>query len=98
MGTIIINGKRFVGNNITIRNGKVVIDGKAQDGEMKGVVEAQVVEGVFGRAECDASVTYGEVRGGVAVCGSATCKNVGGSIQAAAFASADKGLRKWKKR
>jgi len=114
MGTIIINGKRFVGNNITIRNGKVVIDGKAQDGEMKGVVEVRVIEGVLGRVECDASVTCGEVWGNVAAGASVTGENVGGSIQAGgsvtagdraggaiqavAFALADNGLRKTKKR
>lgn len=114
MGTIIVNGKRYEGNDVTIRDGKVVIDGKPQDGELPGDVEAQVVEGVFGRAECVASVTCGEVRGDVAADASVTGENVGGSIQAGgsvtararaggairavAFASADNGLRKTKKR
>jgi hypothetical protein len=114
MGTIIINGKRFEGNDVTIRDGKVVIDGKPQDGELHGDVELQVVEGVFGSAECVASVTCGEVWGNVAAGASVTGENVGGSIQAGgsvtagdraggaiqavAFALADNGLRKTKKR
>ena len=40
MGTVNINGKQFVGNNIAIRDGKVVIDGKLQDVVLNGDVEA----------------------------------------------------------
>jgi hypothetical protein len=114
MGTIIVNGKRFVGNNVTIRDGKVVIDGKPQDGEVSGDVELQVVEGGSGRAECVAAVTCGEGRGDVAAGASVSRENVagsiraggsvtagdraGGAIRAVAFASADTGLRKKKKR
>jgi hypothetical protein len=87
MGSIIINGKRFDGNNVTVRDGKVVIDGKAQDGELHGDVELQVVEGGSGSAECVVSVTCGELRG----------DGAGGAIRAVAFASADDGLRKTKK-
>ena len=36
MGTIIINGRRFDGNDVAIRDGKVVIDGKPQAGELRG--------------------------------------------------------------
>jgi hypothetical protein len=84
MGTIIINGKRFDGNNATIRDGKVVIDGKPQDGEVHGDVELQVVEGGSGSVECVASVTCGEVGGDVAT----------GAIRAVAFASVGTGPRK----
>lgn len=114
MGTITINGKRFDGNNVTIRDRKVLIDGKPQDGELHGDVEARVVEGVSGSVQCVASVTCGEVRGDVAADVSVTCERVGGSIQAGgsvtagdraggaihavAFASADNGLRRRKQR
>jgi hypothetical protein len=105
MGTIIINGKRFEGNDVTIRDGKVVIDGKPQDGELHGDVELQVVEGVFGSAECVASVTAGasvtgeNVGGSIQAGGSVTAGDrAGGAIQAVAFALADNGLRKTKKR
>lgn len=82
MATIIIDGARFDGNNISIRNGRVTIDGKLQDGTLNGVVEVRVVEGILGRLECDAAVTCGEVRGDVSAGGSVTCENVGGGIQA----------------
>ena len=81
MARITIDGANFVGNNITIRNGKVTIDGKVQDGTLAGVVEVRVVEGVLGGLECDASVTCGEVRGDVSAGGSVSCQNIGGAIQ-----------------
>ena len=99
MGTIIINGKRFDGNNVTVRDGKVVIDGKAKDGELIGDIELQVVEGVSGNVECVASVTGGEARGDVAAAALVTAGDrAGGAIQAVAFASAGNGLRKTNKR
>lgn len=79
---IIIDGKVFHGNNVTIRNGTVIIDGKMQDGTVQGVVEIRIVEGVLGKLETDASVTCGEVRGDVSAGGSVTCANVGGAISA----------------
>jgi hypothetical protein len=95
MGTIIINGKRFDGSDITIRGGKVVIDGKLQDGELHGDVEALVVEGVSGSGQCIASVSCGEAAGDVAADVSVTANaRAGGAIHAVAFASADNGRRK----
>ena len=99
MGTIIVNGKRFAGNSVAIRDGKVVIDGKVQDGELHGDVDVRAVDGDSGRAECVASVTcaaaQGEVAGGAAVSGGA---RAGGGIRAVAFASAGNDLRKRRKR
>jgi hypothetical protein len=88
MGTVNINGKRFVGNNITIRNGKVVIDGKAQDVVLDSDVEARLVEGDFESAECVASVICGEVQVDVAAGGWVPGENVGGSIRAGVSMSA----------
>ena len=99
MGTVNINGKQFVGNNIAIRDGKVVIDGKLQDVVLNGDVEVQVTESVSGRAECVASVSCENVGGLIQAGGSVTAGDrAGGAIRAVAFASADDGLPKRKKR
>lgn len=82
MGRIVIDGRTFEGNSISIRNGHVVIDGVAQDGQLSGVVEVRIVEGVLGKLECDASVTCGEVRGDISAGGSVRCGNVSGSVSA----------------
>ena len=79
MGTIIINGRRFDGNDVAIRDGKVVIDGKPQAGELRGGVDLHVADSVDGQAQCVASVTCGDARGG--------------AIQVVAFASAGAGRR-----
>ena len=98
MGTIIINGKRFDGKNVTIRDGKVVIDGKPLDGELHGDVEARVVEGVSGSVQCVASVSGGDARGDVSADVSVTADDrAGGAIHAVAVASADNGRRKKKR-
>jgi len=84
MGTIIVNGKRFDGNAVTVRDGKVVVDGTPQDGDVRGDVEARVVEDGAGRAECVASVSCG-AGGDVSTGAVAT---TGRAIHVAAFASA----------
>jgi formylmethanofuran dehydrogenase subunit C len=99
MGTIIINGKRFDGNNVTVRDGKIIIDGKPQDDELHGDVELQVVESVAGRAECVASVTSGATRGDAAASATVSCETgAGGAIRAVAVASADSRRHDEKKR
>ena len=82
MGTIKIDGRQFQGNNITIRNGVVTIDGVAQEGTLSGVVEIRVVEGVINQLTCDGSVTCGDVHGDVDAGGSVKCASVGGSVDA----------------
>ncbi|MGH6726517.1 MAG: hypothetical protein ACREB8_08235 [Pseudolabrys sp.] len=80
MGTIIINGERFDGNDVTIRNGKVVIDGKPQAGELHGDVDVKVTDHGDASVQCAASVACGEAQGG--------------AIQVAAYASLDNSGRK----
>ena len=82
MSTIIIDGKVFTGNSVSIRNGVVVVDGKVQDGSVSGVVEVRVTEGVLGTLETDASVSCGDVNGDVTAGGSVRCANISGSIHA----------------
>lgn len=82
MATIIIDGKVFSGNNLTIRNGVVIIDGKSQDGTVSGVVEIKVTEGTIGKLETDASVTCNDVGGDVSAGGSVSCRNIAGGVMA----------------
>lgn len=81
---ITINGKTYRGgNNISIVNGKVTIDGIPQDGEpLTGVVEVKV-EGNLTSLRTDASVTVkGDVLGDVDAGGSVQCGAVGGEVDA----------------
>ena len=97
MGTIIVNGRRSTGNNATIRDGKLVIDGKAQDGELRGEVTLRAIEGAMGQAQCVAAVTTGTGRGDAAAAVSAIDRR-GGGIRAVAVASAGSGPREKNKR
>ena len=64
-GSISINGKTYRGTNITINNGKVIIDGKVQEEGLSGTVEVRVT-GDIGSLTCDGSATvYGNVLGDV---------------------------------
>lgn len=77
-----IGGKKYVGNNIVIRNGVVIVDGVVQEGTVTGVVEIKVVEGVLGRLETDASVVCQDVLGDITAGGSVKSGNVGGNVSA----------------
>ena len=80
-GTITINGVTYTGNNISMRNGKVTIDGVEQDQKISGVVEVRV-SGTLASLDCDSSVTCNDVHGSVNVGGSITCADVSGSVNA----------------
>jgi hypothetical protein len=86
MGTIIINGQRFAGNRVEIRNGKVVIDGITEERDLHGDVYAQVVEGVVGHTKS------------VAIVRCSAAPGVSSGIQTVAVASVGNGLRGRKKR
>ena len=89
MATITIDGRTFHGNSVAIRNGKVTIDGAAQDGTLNGVVEIKVTDGLLGRLDCDASVSCGDIRGNVSAGGSVNCDDVGGNVSAGGSVNAD---------
>jgi hypothetical protein len=78
---ITVNGKTYHGNHITMRDGKVIIDGKEQDQEVSGIVEIRV-KGGLASLDCDASVTCEDVKGDVKSGGSLRCGNVGGNASA----------------
>jgi hypothetical protein len=78
---IIINGKSYGGRNITIINGKVLIDGVPGEEGLSGVVEIKV-EGDLATLECDAPVTVNGNVGHLSAGGSVQCENVGGNVNA----------------
>lgn len=90
MATIIIDGRRFTGNSVSIVNGRVIIDGKPQDGALNGVVEIKITEGVLGHLTCDAAISCGKVEGNVTAGGSVSCDDVAGSVQAGGSVSCGK--------
>lgn len=85
MGKVTINGVQFEGNNVTIINGKITIDGVSGvvgSSALCGVVEIRITEGTIGSLTTDASVTCGLVSGDVSAGGSVKCDSVGGSVNA----------------
>lgn len=83
MARITIDGHSIVGNNITIRNGVVTVDGSVVGRDATNpIVEVRVLEGCIENIQSDASVTCQDVGGNVDAGGSVRCGNVGGSVDA----------------
>jgi hypothetical protein len=85
MGTININGVVYEGNNVSIVNGVVKIDGVIQTGEHleKKIAEIRVIDGTIGALRTDASVYCQDVTGNIDAGGSVTVQgSVGGEIDA----------------
>ncbi len=76
-----IDGRTFQGNNVSIINGHVTIDGKPIDGQLNGVVKIEI-EGVLQSLATDADVHCGDVQGDVKAGMSVTCGSVGGDVDA----------------
>ena len=96
---VIINGQSITcsGSNITIQNGKVIVDGKVIQsdlyGDVKVVVNGNVdkidysgsveVHGNCGSIDCSGSCKIdGDVNGNIDASGSVTCGKVSGDIDA----------------
>lgn len=82
MARFSIDGREFKGKNVSIQNGRVIIDGVTQNGSLHGVVEIRVIDGVIENLSCDANVYCGDVTGNIDAGGSIQCGNVGGSVVA----------------
>jgi len=79
MGTIIMNGKKYSGNNISIINGVVTIDGKmVDDCDLPENVFKIKIEGSVENIFTDKSVECGTVTGNVIAGGSVACDSVKG--------------------
>lgn len=85
MGTINLNGVVYEGNNISIVDGVVKIDGVVQNGKHleNKICEIRVISGTIGALRTDASVTCKDVTGNVDAGGSVTVNgSVGGDVDA----------------
>lgn len=82
MARIVIDGKVFSGNSISIRNGQVTIDGVTADGTVNGVGAIRVLEGKIEHLTTDSEVHCGDVGGDVKAGMSVTCGNVAGRVDA----------------
>ena len=80
--SVTINGKTYVGNNVTIRGKKVFIDGKEQGSTGDANPVDVIVKGVLEHLDAEGSVTCEEVQGNVSAGGSVECGDVGGIVQA----------------
>jgi hypothetical protein len=85
VGTININGQIYEGNNVSIVNGVVKIDGVIQKGEHleKKICEIHVLSGTINQLKTDSSVYCQDVAGDVDAGGSVTVQgSVGGEVDA----------------
>ncbi len=89
---ITINGKTYKGNSVSIRNGKMTIDGIDIVGgdapSMAGVMLIKV-EGEVALIQSDLSVSCGNVAGSVTAGGSVNCDEVGGNVTATGSVNCD---------
>jgi len=80
-GRVVIDGKEFTGNNIQIRNNKVIVDGKTQDGELVGDVNVTVHGDVELLENGAGDVTAHNVHELSTGSGDVKCGDVSGSIK-----------------
>ena len=79
---------KFSGNNVTLKDEKLYIDGTLVEanaaalGVVDGVLEIRIVEGSIENLQSDRDVTAGLVKGSVEANGSVNCDCVGGSVTA----------------
>lgn len=84
MSVITINGKRITvsGNNVSIVNGAVFVDGRKVEGDtLQGEVKI-AWEGPLASLEADCEVTCGDVHGNVHAGNGVHCGNVQGNVTA----------------
>lgn len=80
-GKIVVDGRSFVGDNLVIHNGKVIVDGVTQSGTLYGLVtvvvhgDVESIDAGSGDVKC---VNVGEVTTGS---GDVDCADVSGSIR-----------------
>jgi len=89
MGTIVINGQTFTGNNVDIVGGRVIIDGVEQMSGQSGILEIRVTEGTIHNLKADGSVNCLNVTGNVSAGGSVNCNDVGGNVAAGGSVNCD---------
>lgn len=89
---IVINGIQIDGNgvqNVSVRDGIVMVNGIVHGEKVSGVVEIKVSEGTLVNLSTDASVSCGDVTGDVNASGSVRCDNIGGDVVASGSVRAE---------
>lgn len=90
-GTVVVNGRSYVGNNVHISNGRVIIDGVVQEGEPLGQVVNIHIEGnveqastVSGDISCKGNAGSIETTNGDVTCGDVhgSVSTVSGDVKA----------------
>ena len=82
MNTININGNSFSvsGNNITVINGKVMVDGKVVQDNLSGIVKIEFT-GDLAKLDCNTAEVHGNINGSVNT-NSLECGNIMGNVDA----------------
>ena len=80
-GKVTIYGRTFSGRDVVIQNGKVVVDGKTQDGELVGDVSVVVHGDVEILENAGGSVTAQNIGSINTGSGDVRCGNVSGAIR-----------------
>lgn len=89
MGSITINGKTYKGNNVSVINNAVWIDGKKVEEKDQTIVGIKL-EGDVQNVHSDVGVNCGDVKGNVTCNGSVTCDRVEGNVVADGSVICDK--------
>lgn len=88
----VINGKRYVGNNITMHNGIVTVDGVVQNDNNNLNNKTILIEinCNVDKIECDESIVInGDVAGNINAGKNVSCDNVVGNVSAGTNVSCD---------
>lgn len=80
MNSVNINGKSYIvqGDNVTIDNDKVIVNGNVIEDNLKGIVKIEWI-GDLAKLDCTSAVINGNVYGNV-VCTNLKCKNIKGDV------------------
>ncbi len=91
MNRIVVNGKDIIcnGNNVSIINYKVFVDGKEISDETIKNSDVHIY-GDVENIECEGSVQCDNVKGNIQAGGSVNCDDVGGSINCGGSCNCDK--------
>jgi hypothetical protein len=85
MATITINGVTYTGDNVSVHNGRVTIDGKEADAADAPRVTIEVHGDIktFECDRCDTASIHGDVGSVTTASGNVQCGDVRGSVQTA---------------
>ena len=86
-GSMTINGVTYQGNNISVTNGRVTIDGQKQDIDTSQYIN---IVGNINQLACDKSVRIDGSVKEVTAAGSVVCDSVNGNIKAGGSVNCDK--------